>query len=124
VHLTPELWWEKAARGVDGRHFPWGDDFDPSLCKMRQSRPGRPLPEPVGRFETDRSVYGVRDLSGTISEWAADATYDGIPELRAARGGSWADHPTSCRLAQRHSFESWSVRFQVGLRLARQCPGG
>jgi eukaryotic-like serine/threonine-protein kinase len=124
LHLTPELWWEKAARGVDGRHFPWGDDFDPSLCKMRQSRPGRPLPESVGTFETDLSVYGVRDLSGTVTEWAADASYDGIPELRAARGGSWADHPTACRLAQRHSFESWSVRFQVGFRLARPCPGG
>jgi serine/threonine-protein kinase len=124
VQLTPELWWEKAARGVDGRHFPWGDEFDPSLCKMRQSRPGRPMPEPVGSFDTDASVYGVRDLAGTVAEWAADSSFDGIPELRAARGGAWADHPAACRLAQRHSFESWSVRFQVGFRLARPCPGG
>ncbi len=124
LRVTPELWWEKAARGVDGRCFPWGDVFDPSLCKMRRSRPGRPLPEPVGIFGMDISVYGACDMAGSLSEWCGDMSFDGIPELRIARGGSWYDYPGHCRLANRQNFESWSVKTQVGFRLARPCPGG
>ena len=119
--LPREIWWEKAARGVDGRAFPWGDDFDPLLCKMRRSRPGRPLPEPVGTFSMDSSIYGVRDTAGSVSEWCGDTSFDGIAELRVARGGSWHDEMGYCRLAHRHNFERWSVKFQVGFRLARPC---
>jgi serine/threonine-protein kinase len=122
THVAPELWWEKAARGVDARFYPWGDRFDPSLCKMRSSRSGRPMPEPVGTFQTDVSVYGMRDIAGTIREWCGEASFDGIPDLRPVRGGSWHDHPRHCRLAARHDFEPWLVRSQVGFRLARPCP--
>ena len=86
--LPFELQWEKAARGVDGRLFPWGDVFDPSLCKMRYSRAGRPRPEPVGAFATDRSVYGVGDLSGGVQEWCGDPEFRGDNSLRPVRGGA------------------------------------
>lgn len=122
LQLLPELWWEKAARGVDGRIFPWGDEFDASLCKMRQSRPGRPLPEPVRSFPTDVSIYGVHDVAGSVSEWSGDLSFDGISELRVARGGSWYDHQTYCRLPHRQNYESWNVKFQVGFRLCRSAP--
>lgn len=120
--VTPELWWEKAGRGVDGRSYPWGDEFDSSLCKMRSSRPGRPLPEAVGAFQTDVTVYGVCDMAGSIREWCCEDNFDGIQLLRGVRGGSWDDHPRHCRLAHRHDFEHWLVRSQIGLRLARPCP--
>src|SRR6185503_18885638 len=53
--------WEKAARGTDGRRYPWGDHFDESFCKMRESRPGLPRPEPSGCMPFDVSPYGVLD---------------------------------------------------------------
>jgi len=69
----PEQWeWEKAARGVDGRSFPWGNYFDFSFCSMGKSKEGRREgPDKVGSFPLDESVYGVHDMAGNVSEWTA-----------------------------------------------------
>jgi formylglycine-generating enzyme required for sulfatase activity len=64
--------WEKAARGVDARKFPWGNHFIPGFCKWGGSRIGSARdqrPEPVLRFEKDESPYGVRDMAGGVLEW-------------------------------------------------------
>ncbi len=79
---------EKAARGVDGRRFPWGEVEHGSLCKCRDSRPESPQPEPVGVFKTAVSVYGMADAAGGAWDWTA-SWFDDRKALRALRGGSW-----------------------------------
>jgi serine/threonine-protein kinase len=137
VRLATEVEREKATRGVDGRWFPWGDHFDPTFCKMRESRPGFGQPEPIGAFTVDESPYGVRDLAGNCRDWVADvigelsaaaalAESEPAPEaprdqgtMRIARGGAWNSMSSWCRSAARNRSFALSRRAGSGLRLAR-----
>ena len=119
LFLPDERQWEKGARGVDGRIHPWGDGFDPTLCKMRDSRAGQRLPEPVGAFATDVSPYGVRDLAGGVRDWCGDERFETDPTHRPARGGSWNNYAARSRLPCRGGDELWAVYSNTGFRLAR-----
>jgi eukaryotic-like serine/threonine-protein kinase len=63
--------WQKAARGSDGRPYPWGQHFDATFCHMRDSAEGRPVPSPVGSHPVDCSPYGVLDMAGNVVEWTS-----------------------------------------------------
>ncbi|MFW5968042.1 MAG: protein kinase domain-containing protein [Persicimonas sp.] len=107
---------EKAGRGVDGRFFPWGDRFDATFCKMRDSRPDMSQLEPVGTFVDDVSPYGVRDLAGGVRDWcAAD---DPEADERAVFGGAWNLDERGCRLASRITLLAEGRATGVGFRLA------
>lgn len=63
--LPTELEWEKAARGVDGRIYTWGNEFDRNKANLAKTV------KPGGSAPTDKSAYGAYDLNGNISEWTA-----------------------------------------------------
>jgi serine/threonine protein kinase/formylglycine-generating enzyme required for sulfatase activity len=115
--LPPEEAWEKAARGADGRFYPWGDRFDWTFTKGGLSRPGRASPEPVRTFAADESPYGVRDLAGTIREWTS-SWFSERDQTRALRGGSW--NVTAARLfrsASRFGYRPEARASTFGFRL-------
>lgn len=111
--------WEKAARGVDGRTYPWGNHFDASFCNMKESTRGRPMPAPVESFPIDRSPYGCMDMAGNVAEWTRPESSD--QEVRILQGAAFLSIPLMCRLDWQmtvHTSEEEDYRRSfVGFRL-------
>ena len=138
--------WEKAARGEDGRIFPWGNEpaglsranfGRTGLSGPVRDRPERLLLYPpiisVDKYENGASPYGVFQMAGNVAEWTADwydpNYYKKAPDRnpkgpekgtqRAFRGGGWIDSTPTVRPAQRNGTEPNTKMNWLGFRCAR-----
>ncbi len=121
--LPGELAWEKAARGVDDRFYPWGDGFDPSWANMRRSHRGRPLPAVVGAFPVDESPYGIIDLAGNMQDWCDDVFVEAGPRAASARQASAAG-PAGSPVGERAGAARGDVEDAAGQASLRVLRGG
>ena len=114
--LPAELEWEKAARGTDGRRFPWGDAFDAKLLNSHDAGPFATMP--VGSFPDGASPFGLLDAAGQVFEWTQTPAGGG---RFTVKGGSWDDKGCGvCRPAARHGRPKALKHILIGFRLVRE----
>ena len=128
--------WEKAARGTDGRIYPWGDRMDFSRLAYRASNGHRTVP--VGSFPAGASPYGVLDMAGNVWEWTTSA-YEGVDykytildsqkaekraELMVIKGGAWGSNRNQFQCGYQYYEQKKATQFNIGFRCVSDAAQG
>ncbi len=136
--LPTEAQWERAARGTEGRAWPWGDRFEPGRCNTAEAKNGQPTA--ANAFTNGRTPEGVYDLAGNVWEWCrtrwgrtlqtleypypynpADGRDDEEDRyVRIIRGGSWFDLWPQASPTNRRRYLADARSNNIGFRLVEE----